>query len=457
MIRELEKADARILVIGLGYRTGLATANFLRARGFAVEVSDTKRAEDLAPIIAQLDPRVIVHGADQSPELLDRGYDLIVLSPGVPASIPLVAEAGRRGIRVIAEVELAWHYTRGGWACITGTDGKSTTTAFTAHLLRELGLAAREGGNIGIPLISLADSSSEETITVAELSSFQLETVADFHADAALITNLQPDHLDRYDGLDSYFSAKMRIARNQTAADYFIYNGDDPELTRRAATVSATVWRFSLRDDTAEAYWNGTHIVLAGLGPVVKTAHLQVLGSHNIQNCMSALLLARAMCAKRGLQFPACALDAACASFAGLPHRMEPVGVFRGRRFINDSKATTVGAVSVALASVDANTVFILGGRGKGDDYSRLAELMRGKVRGVVLIGETRDEFRPLFAGFALREAASLDEAIGAALELSQEGDTIVLSPACASFDMFRSYEHRGDEFREAVRRVAGA
>lgn len=452
MLEEIKNRNSGILIVGLGFRTGLESANFLHSKGYRVDVSDIKTAEELKEITDKLKPGINVFAANQDVSLLDNGYSLIVLSPGVPAYIPLIKEAGRRGIKVIAEVELAYHFTKGSWVAITGTDGKSTTTAFTNHILNSLGLHSREGGNIGIPLVTLADDSQEDSVTVAELSSYQLETIDSFRPNAALITNLAPDHLDRYPSVDAYYDSKMNIIRNQTHSDHFVYNADDENTLKRLHLVKSLKASFSLKDSSADAYYDGTHIYLYSGGRrerIVQTDKLSVLGVHNVQNCMASILLSKAVFDKMNFPLPLNHIERICAEFRGLPHRMEKLGIINGRIFINDSKATTVGAVETAVRSVNSGAVFILGGRGKGDDYSRLADIMKGKVQAVVLIGEMADEFYGIFRDFDRAKATSIADAVDKAYSFSSAGSSIVLSPACASFDMFKSYEHRGDEFRK--------
>ncbi|HEY1405196.1 MAG TPA: UDP-N-acetylmuramoyl-L-alanine--D-glutamate ligase [Spirochaetota bacterium] len=446
----------KILIVGLGYRSGLSAANFLAAKGHDVEVSDTKSATDLSHIVGQLDRSVVVHAQNQDPSLLDRAFDCIVLSPGVPARIALVQESRARGIPVISEIELAFQFLKGLTIGITGTDGKSTTTALTTHMLRELGLDARMGGNIGIPLVTLADTTTDDSVTVIELSSYQLETIDTFRPDAAAFTNLTPDHLDRYNSLDDYFNAKMRVVSNQTADDFFIYNLDDERVARGAGTVRSHGKSFSLEREADSFFRDGIIYLRIGDGvkPVLAAKDLFIMGIHNVQNVMTALLLSQSIFEKRKETFPLEKAAAAAKSFPGLSHRMERLGEVKGRLFINDSKATTVGAVEMAIKSLDRPGVFIIGGRAKGDDYSRLAASMKDKVRAVVLIGETKEEFSKLFSSFVMRTATTLDDAVNASIELSREGDAIVLSPACASFDMFTSFEDRGDKFRESVERL---
>ena len=442
--------------MGLGYRTGLSAANFLASEEHDVHVSDIKSHDELSEIISQLDSEVTVHAGNQEISLLDNNFDLIILSPGVPARIPLIREALRRNISVISEIELAFRYLKGYSIGITGTDGKSTTTALTHHILHELGCDSRMGGNIGIPLINLVGETNDDSVTVIELSSYQLETVETFKPDAAAFLNLTPDHLDRYDSLESYCDAKMRIASNQDLDDFFIYNADDARVTKRASSVKSTTRSFSLSSDADAYYKNGTIYLRTGsmCRNVLDAKDLAIIGLHNVQNVMAALLLVQAVYEKRGDELPVEKCAAAAKSFAGLPHRMERLGSLNGRDFINDSKATTVGAGEMALKSLSQPSVFIIGGRAKGDDYSRLAAAMVDRVRAVILIGETKPEFAKIFANFTHSEALDLDDAVRKAYSLSQDGDAILLSPACASFDMFKSFEHRGDVFRESVNKL---
>jgi UDP-N-acetylmuramoylalanine--D-glutamate ligase len=446
----------RILVVGLGYRTGLSAANFLASEEHDVHVCDIKPRVELSEIISKLDSEVTVHAANQDISLLDHNFDCIILSPGVPARIPLIQEALHRNIPVISEIELAFRFLKGYTIAITGTDGKSTTTALTHHILHEIGVDSRMGGNIGIPLINLVGETRDDSVTVIELSSYQLETIESFKPDAAAFLNLTPDHLDRYDSLGTYCDAKMRIAMNQGPDDFFIYNADDARVTERAKSVKAVTRSFSLSSQ-ADAYCQDGSVYLRVAGSyknVLAARDLQIMGLHNVQNVMTSLLLVQAIYEKRGETLPIEKCAAAAKSFAGLPHRMERLGSLNGRDFINDSKATTVGAVEMALKSLSQPSIFIIGGRAKGDDYSRLAAAMEDRVRAVILIGETKQEFAEIFSSFKNSQASDLEEAVRKAFSFSQDGDAIVLSPACASFDMFKNFEHRGDVFRESVDRL---
>ncbi len=447
----------RALVVGLGYRTGVAVCNFLAGKGVAVTVSDSKSPEALANVSDKLPASVRLVAGPQDPAILDAGFDLLVLSPGVPKSIPLVREAERRGVPVISEIELAYYSVPGMFVGITGTDGKTTTTSLTGHILRALGIDTLVGGNIGTPLISFAGKSSADTAVVAELSSFQLETVREFRPAVAAILNVTPDHLDRDRDMNEYLEAKLRIAMNQKADDFFIANRDDGLVWKSAAGLAPEVRSFSLNDAGADMNLSGSTLWLRRGGTPVKvasTGKMQITGLHNAQNAMAATLMVISVCERMGIEPDLAVIEASLYSFKGLEHRMERIGTFMGRNFINDSKATTVGAVEMAVRGFKGDCVLILGGRTKGDDYSRLAAGIRGRVRGLVLIGESREEFSRIFSDFIQIKADTLEDAVVKGIGMSSEGDTILLSPACASFDMFESYEERGDLFRRTVGRL---
>ncbi len=449
-VNDIHKA----LVVGLGYRTGLATSNFLAGRGSEVIVTDIKSREQLNDVIERLDKRVDVVSGEQGPHLLDDTIDLVVLSPGVPKSIPLIHEAMKRGIPVISEIELAYRYCRGSIIAITGTDGKSTTTALTGHILKKLGVDTFIGGNIGIPFISFAESTTDSSVSVLELSSFQLETINTFRPDVSAILNVSSDHMDRYSDINDYFNTKLRICSNQREDDFFVYNKDDEYISRGLSGIHARMFCFSLTDK-ADAYYNRRIFVKRDMGDreLIDPTRMRIIGLHNIQNTMAALLMVFSILDRKGIEPDYEGIRDACYSFEGLPHRMEVIGQFQGRIFINDSKATTVAAVEMALKSLDGKIALILGGRTKGDDYSRLRDSM-GNIRALILIGESSAEFSRIFGELNHVRASSLEDAIKKAMQQSSEGDIVLLSPACASFDMFNSYEERGERFREYVNKL---
>lgn len=442
-----------VLVLGLGFRTGLAASNFLARRGLSVTVSDTRSENELADIMAQLEPSVQVIAGRQDPSLLEGGFDAIVLSPGVPQSIPIVAEARKRNIPVISEIELAWPFIRGIIVAITGTDGKSTTTALTTHVLSQLGMDARMGGNIGIPLISIAEETGDTSVTVIELSSFQLETIVHFRPHVAAILNVTPDHLDRYPGMDEYTDAKFRIAMNQHDTDTVVYNMDDNIISSRIDAVPSQRRSFSLTNNEAHAFYADGMIYFNDgdiRRPFLETDKISIIGLHNVQNAMASALMVQAVLRLMQVTPDYSQIADAICSFTGLAHRMEILGSYEERQIINDSKATTVGALEMAVKSIKTHGVFIIGGRTKGDDYSRMRAFMDERVRGIVLVGESTEEFAEIFRGMNTLKANDMDDALAKAMGISRPGDSIVLSPACASFDMFKNYEQRGDTFRES-------
>lgn len=447
----------KALVVGLGQRTGLTVSNFLSDRGIDTSVSDSKGESELSGPISCLKPGIKLFLGNQKPGILDEAFDTIILSPGVPVSIPLIVEANRREIPVISEIELAYGLIKGKIIAITGTDGKTTTTSLTGHILKSLGLKTFVGGNIGTPVLSFAEETDESSFTVMELSSFQLETIREFRPHVASILNVTPDHIDRYCDMDDYYNAKLRIAMNQERDDTYIYNLDDTVSTVGHNHLKSKKLCFSLKKRDADAYYHdGSIYIKEGKKSrkIIEAGKLQIAGIHNVQNTLAAVLMVRAILEKSGREPDYTAIAHGCAGFPPLEHRMEIIGEFEGRKFINDSKATTIGAVKMALKSIPGKGVIIMGGRSKGDDYSRLAKSMKRKIRGIVLIGETREEFALLFGEFRQAGAEDLDQAVAEAMRLSSEGDVILLSPACASFDMFRDYEARGEEFKKSFERL---
>ncbi len=451
----LHRPHSRILVIGLGYRTGLASANFLAARDMDVTVSDLKDSQSLAAITDRLDLSVKTVLGSQDASLLDRGFDLVVLSPGVPRTIPLVRAVYERGIPLIAEVELAWHFMKGNWIGITGTDGKSTTTALTDHILKGLNINSRAGGNIGIPLVSLVDDSRDHSVTVAELSSFQLEAIDEFTPDCAAFLNLAPDHLDRYDSMESYCDAKMRITKNMTAYQTLVYNLDDPVVSARARKANCSLRSFSLFNDSADCYFDGFRVLArknGALHTVFTEEDVRLPGRHNVANAMASFLLVDSYLAQKSDELDVRDFAQILSTFRGLPHRLEYVDTVRTVRCINDSKATSVNAVRTAADSLTEPAVFIIGGRAKDEDYSLLADYLRDKASAVVLIGESTERFTDIFASFTTGSASSMKDAVERAVRLARTGGTVILSPGCASFDMYADYEERGRDYVSAVK-----
>ncbi|MBN2401930.1 MAG: UDP-N-acetylmuramoyl-L-alanine--D-glutamate ligase [Spirochaetes bacterium] len=449
---ELSK-NSKILVVGLGKRSGLAVCNFLSKKGYKVYASDSKSDEKLKDIIKQLTGDVKVFAGNQDPSILREGFDMVVLSPGVPKSIPLIKAAYEKNIPVIAEVELAYRFMKGFMVAITGTDGKSTTTSLVGHILSELGIKTFTGGNLGIPFITFTEETDEHSVSVLELSSFQLETIDKLKPDVSAVLNVTPDHLDRYDDMRDYLRAKLRIAMNQAPNDFYIYRKDDKMLTQNLNDIKAKKFSFSMKRDSDAFYQDGSIFIRydGSETEVLDTSEMQILGMHNIENTMAALLIIFAVFKKNGMSVDWKRITEACLSFKGLAHRMEMIGTFNGRTFINDSKATTVSAVEMALNSVPYGSILIMGGRTKGDDYSRLTRAIKEKIKHLILIGESANDFKKYYKNVPSEVAKSMDDAVRKAVKASSIDDVILLSPACASFDMFANFEERGERFKEAV------
>ena len=433
----------KTLVIGAG-KSGVASANFLAARGESVLLADSAKEPSL-PVA--LDERVERAFGRDDAALLD-GVGEIVLSPGVPMSIPLLGEAAARGIRVTGEIELAWRYLKGTVIAITGSNGKSTTTALIGEILKVAGRRPIVAGNIGEPLIASIDEERPRTY-VLELSSFQLEAVDTFRANVALLLNITPDHMDRYPNFDAYAAAKYRIFRNQGQGDTAIVNASDRRDGSRDSRVRQ--WRFSATKRVERGAWlDGEDLVTNAGGDErrIPRASLKLQGQANVENALAAWLAARAV----GVDD----MDVRIAfgTFAGLPHRMVLVRELGGVRWINDSKGTNVDATLASLEGFDAGRVIlILGGKDKAGEFERMRDLVQAKARTVLTIGSAADRVSSALAGTTeIVAAGDLQHAIEWARANAKAGETVLLSPACASFDQYRNFEHRGEHFEELVR-----
>jgi UDP-N-acetylmuramoylalanine--D-glutamate ligase len=451
---------ARAYVIGLGeYGTGRAVASALASMGIRVTVGDIKPAEELAQQIEALPGQVAVEvGEDAYRTLLDN--DLVVISPGVPPQLPVLEEARRRGIEVIGELELAYRATRARFIAITGTKGKTTTTMLTGRLLEDAGLRAYVGGNIGTPIIERALGAGASDLLVTEVSSFQLETIRDFRPLVAVLLNFWPDHLDRHPTVDAYWAAKRRIFEHQGAEDWAVLNFDDPQVRPLADEVRSQVVPFSRVEPLGRGvYVDGDQIVAAppvtaDWRAVAPVAALRLRGRHNLENALAALAAAGA--AGADLSHAQRTLE----SFEGVPNRLEEVATIAGVTFINDSQATNPAAVERALEAIEEPVILIAGGRAKVPDFGELGRAIAGRARGLVVIGEAG----PAIAAAAraagmtqVRSAQTLEQAVGLAFEMARAGEVVLLSPACASFDMFHNMAHRGEVFRGAVAALAAA
>ena len=439
-------------MVGLG-RSGIAAAALCAARGARVTVTDKRPAAELAAALAQL-PASVAHELGGHRRETFLGSDLIVLSPGVP-EIPELAAARAASVEITGELELASQFVSATIVAITGTNGKSTTTTLVGEMLRATGRPTFVGGNLGEPLAEAVGTPAAATggFCVVEVSSFQLETVGTFHPRVAVLLNITPDHLDRYDGLDGYAAAKARVFAAQTADDFAVVNFDDPLAVRASAAARSRRDGFSIVQSLATGAWLGGPLMLklANHPPESYPADLPwLLGQrHNQANALAALLAARLAGAS-----PAEA-RAGLLAFRPLSHRMELVVDADGITYYDDSKGTNVGAVVAALDGFPRRVVLIAGGRDKGGDYAPLAEALGRVGRAAILIGEAADKMQAAFDGvLPIERAATLEAAVEAARRLARPGDAVVLSPACSSFDMFRDYAHRSEVFRGAVARV---
>ncbi len=438
-------AGTRALVLGLG-RTGLSAARYLDRKGLKVRVADTRvNPPGVDALRADVPAAELQTGVFESSLLDDVAQ--VVISPGLSLQEAVVQEALERGLPVVGDIELFAREARVPIAAITGTNGKSTVTTLVAELANAGGRRAVAGGNLGDPALDLLARTTPE-LYVLELSSFQLETTHSLHTVTSAVLNVTPDHMDRYASLEAYGAAKARIF---DGCDVAVINADDP-LVRGMPRPGQSVVSFSLESRAADytlEHRPAPMIVRRG-EPLLPLAAMRLQGLHNAANAMAALALAEA------LELPlAPALDALCA-FAGLPHRSQWVADVGGVRYVNDSKGTNVGATLAAVRGLAGPLVVIAGGDGKNQDFSELREAFRGKVRHVVLIGRDAPALAATLAGVCATERASdMPAAVRAAQAVAQPGDTVLLSPACASLDMFRDYSHRGDEFTATVRSLA--
>uniref|UniRef100_E6PGT6 UDP-N-acetylmuramoylalanine-D-glutamate ligase n=1 Tax=mine drainage metagenome TaxID=410659 RepID=E6PGT6_9ZZZZ len=447
----MTETGERALVIGLG-KSGIAVCEVLRQRNWEVLATDEypERAAEAVAYVASLGVTFVPMEVLQQTL---RGGELAVLSPGVPPSSRPVAIAWAMGCTVIGEAELAWRFARAPFLAVTGTKGKSTTSALLAHLLRAAGKRTALGGNIGEPLIREVLPDGLDAI-VAELSSFQLESIDRFHARVAVLLNISPDHLDRYASMDEYASAKYRIVENAVVGDTLVANRDDERVWcfARSSAAQMTVIDYSLVDPSARIAVIGDRIVDTRAGAALAAVgDVPLIGRHNLANAMAALGAALSF-GVDPQHFPA-----ALRSFAGMAHRLQLVAEIGGVRYIDDSKATNPEAAIAALESFAQPVVAIVGGRAKGTAFDALGDALARHARAVLAIGEAAAEIESALAARVPSERPStMAEAVERASALARPGDVVLLSPACASFDMFRSAEHRGEEFVAAVRARAG-
>lgn len=442
----------RLVVLG-GGESGVGTAILGKQKGFDVFVSDKGT-------IAEKYKKVLIHNVidfEESQHTKDKilNANVVMKSPGIPDSVALVQELVSKGVKVVSEIELAFEYTDATVVGITGSNGKTTTTILTHHLLKKAGLNVGVGGNIGD---SFAQQVAEQNYKeyVLELSSFQLDGIENFNSHIAIITNISPDHLDRYEyDFEKYVASKFRITKNQTEKDFLIYDADDKAIQNwlKNNKVKAKLIPFSVEKELEFGAFLRQDKIIMKLNTeeiLMNVSELTLKGKHNTKNAMAASMAARLLKVRKDT------IAESLSDFEGVEHRLENVQKINGVQYINDSKATNVNAVFYALECMDSPTVWIVGGVDKGNDYSDLMPLVREKVKAIVCLGLDNQKIIETFQDVVeiLVETAGAEEAVKVSHKIAKKGDTVLLSPACASFDLFDSYEDRGDKFRKAVKNL---
>lgn len=449
----MELNGKRVLVVGLG-RSGVASALFLKSRGARVTVSDAKAEDELRDQIPLLLDQGITVETGGHGERTFRGQDLIVVSPGVPVDAAPLTQARALGETVIGEIELAAQFLPGPIVAITGSNGKTTTTTLTGEIIKASGFATLVGGNIGTPAISFVADATPETVAVLEVSSFQLETIQSFRPKVAVILNITPDHLDRHRTFQTYANAKARIFENQQASDFAVLNADDPTCVEMGARTKAQVFWFSRKREVEHGTWVNDGQIVFGKSEnhqqVMPVSDIPLKGSHNLENVLAAV------CAGVLMGCDPERTRGAVRAFKAVEHRLEFVANIGGVQYFNDSKATNVDATIKALESFPANIHLILGGKDKGSDYTILNNLLRERVKKVYTIGAAAAKIESQVSSAAeIVHAETLESALKRASATAVAGDIVLLAPACASFDQFKSYEHRGRVFKDVVRVLA--
>ena len=439
----------KIAILGAG-ESGTGAAVLAKKEGYNVIVSDTSTILDKYKTMLDAHSIPWEEGGHTEEKILDA--DEIIKSPGVPDTAPMVVKAKAAGIHIISEIEFAGRYTNSKMICITGSNGKTTTTSLIYHIFKEAGYDAGLAGNIGHSL-ALQVAEEPHQYYVIELSSFQLDNMYDFKADIAILLNITPDHLDRYAGcMQHYVDAKMRIVRNQTPDDAFIYWADDPIIARelKKYDIKAVLYPFSLLKEKGSIGYiqQGQYTIEKPTPFNMEQESLSLTGRHNIYNSLAAGIASNISGIKKEN------IRKSLSDFPGVEHRLEKVAVVRGVQYINDSKATNVDACWYALESVNTKVVLILGGKDKGNDYNEIKDLVRQKCSALVYLGADNSKLHAFFdpLGITVRDTHSMRECVDACYDLAQPGETVLLSPCCASFDLFKNMEDRGEQFKSLVR-----
>jgi len=451
----LELTNKRVLVVGLG-QSGVASALFLKAHGARVTVSDAKPQDQLKKEIPLLLDHGIAVETGGHGERTFREKDLIVVSPGVPVDAPALVQARAMGEPVIGEIELAARFFPGSIVAITGSNGKTTTTTLAGDIARAGGLPTVVGGNIGTPAISLVENTTAGSVAVLEVSSFQLETIQSFHPKIAVVLNVTPDHLDRHHTFEIYVNAKARIFENQAGGDFAVLNSDDPVCSQMAKRTRAQVVWFSRKKEVERGtFLRAGGVVFrdsSGEREIMPVSEIRLKGAHNVENVLAAVAVGALLGCKPG------SIRTAVRDFKAVEHRIEYVATVRGVEYYNDSKATNVDATIKAIESFLANIHLILGGKDKGSDYSVLHDLLRQRVKRVYTIGAAAAKIESQIGGTTeIVPAGTLEKAVDLAAKAAQPGDIVLLAPACASFDQFENYQHRGRVFKDTVKALAAA
>jgi len=442
----------KIVILG-GGESGVGSAILARSKGYEVFLSDNGPLQEKYK--AELLEKGIPFEEKGHTNEIVLSADEIIKSPGIPDQIPLIVSARKKNIPVVSEIEFAGRFTDAKKICITGSNGKTTTTSLIYHILKSAGLNVGLGGNIGRSFARQV-AENDYNYYVLELSSFQLDNMYDFRADIAILLNITPDHLDRYDhDMQKYADAKMRIIRNQTHQDAFIYWADDPLIQKQMEKFrpEAQLFAFSeTKQPKVSAYAeNGKIIIKTTKSEFTMEQDLLALtGTHNLYNSLASGIAAKL------LDISDERLRQSLSDFKGVEHRLEKVAMVRGIQFINDSKATNVNSCWYALKSVKTKIVLILGGIDKGNDYTEIEDLVLQKVDGLVFLGKDNSKLHQFFDGKIdnIRDVGSMEEAVNTAYQMANEGETVLLSPCCASFDLFKNYEDRGDQFKNWVRKL---
>ena len=441
----------RVLVVGLG-KSGVASATFLQSQGARVTVSDAKSEAQLRQEIPQLLDRGITVETGHHGERTFRDQDMIVVSPGVPVDQPQIEQARKQGIRVIGEIELAAQFVQAHIVAITGSNGKTTTTSLCGDIVKASGKKTLVGGNIGTPAISFADNADADTWCVLEISSFQLETIETFRPEIAAILNITPDHLDRHHTFEVYAKAKERVFENQRPTDFAVLNADNEPCVEIGKRVKSQVLWFSrLHEVKSGAFVKSDKIVFrdkAGEREIMPVNDMLLKGAHNVENVLAAV------CVGMAASVAPEQIRKAISQFKAVEHRLEYTATVNGVEYYNDSKATNVDATIKALESFTKGVHLILGGKDKGSPYTVLNDLLHERVKTVYTIGAAATKIEAEVTGVKVIHAETLENAVKLASERAVGGDIVLLAPACASFDQFQSYEHRGRVFKELVRKM---